>query len=44
MDLPLIILMFMRFSRTDKREARTFDDLTDSELEALNAEHLRRGR
>ena len=43
-DLPLIILMFMRFSRTDKREARSFDDLTDSELEALNAEHLRRGR
>lgn len=43
-DLPLIILMFMRFSRSDKREARSFDDLTDQELEALNAEHLRRGR
>lgn len=43
-DLPLIILMFMRFSRSDKREARGFDDLTDSELDALNAEHLRRGR
>lgn len=43
-DLPLIILMFMRFSRTDKREARGFDDLTDSQLEELNAEHLRRGR
>ena len=43
-DLPLIILMFMRFSRSDKREARSFDDLTDQELEDLNAEHLRRGR
>lgn len=43
-DLPLIILMFMRFSRSDKREARGFDDLTDSQLEELNAEHLRRGR
>lgn len=43
-DLPLIILMFMRFSKSDKREARSFDDLTDQELEDLNAEHLRRGR
>jgi cytochrome c oxidase assembly factor CtaG len=42
-DLPLIILMFMRFSRSDKREARGFDDLTDQELDQLNAEHLRRG-
>jgi len=43
-DLPLIILMFMRFSKSDKREARSFDDLTDQELADLNAEHLRRGR
>jgi cytochrome c oxidase assembly factor CtaG len=43
-DLPLIILMFMRFARSDKREARSFDDLTDQELDELNAEHLRRGR
>jgi cytochrome c oxidase assembly factor CtaG len=43
-DLPLIILMFMRFSRSDKREARSFDELSDEQLEALNAEHLRRGR
>jgi cytochrome c oxidase assembly factor CtaG len=43
-DLPLIILMFIRFSRSDKREARGFDDLTDEELDELNAEHLRRGR
>ena len=43
-DLPLIILMFMRFARSDKREARGFDDLTDEELDQLNAEHLKRGR
>lgn len=43
-DLPLIILMFIRFSRSDKREARGFDDLTDEELDELNAEHLRRSR
>ncbi|MBT2533701.1 cytochrome c oxidase assembly protein [Arthrobacter sp. ISL-48] len=42
-DLPLIILMFMRFARSDKREARGFDDLTDQELDQLNAEHLKRG-
>jgi putative membrane protein len=43
-DLPLIILMFMRFSRSDKREARGFDDLTDQQLDELNDQHLRRGR
>lgn len=43
-DLPLIILMFVRFSRSDKREARGFDDLTDEQLDELNAEHLRRAR
>ncbi len=43
-DLPLIILMFMRFSRSDKREAKSFDDLTDQELEELNAQHLRRSQ
>ncbi len=42
-DLPLIILMFMRFSRSDKREARGFDDLTDQQLDELNEQHLRRG-
>ncbi|MGJ0387402.1 MULTISPECIES: cytochrome c oxidase assembly protein [Micrococcaceae] len=41
-DLPLIILMFIRFSRSDKREARGFDELTDAQLEELNAQHLNR--
>lgn len=39
-DLPLIILMFVRFARSDRREARSFDELTDEELQALNREHL----
>lgn len=39
-DLPLIILMFVRFARSDRHEARTFDDLTDDELDALNRQHL----
>jgi cytochrome c oxidase assembly factor CtaG len=40
-DLPLIILMFVRFSRSDRREARGFDDLSDEEMEALSRAHLR---
>lgn len=43
-DLPLIILMFIRFARSDKREARGFDALTDQQLDELNEQHLRRGR
>lgn len=43
-DVPLIILMFIRFARSDKREARSFDDLTDQQLDELNEQHLRRGR
>lgn len=40
-DLPLIILMFVRFARSDKREARGFDELTDEQLDELNRQHLR---
>jgi len=43
-DLPLIILMFVRFSRSDKHEARSFDELSDDEIEALNRAHLGQGR
>ncbi|NKR13631.1 MULTISPECIES: cytochrome c oxidase assembly protein [unclassified Paenarthrobacter] len=39
-DLPLIILMFVRFSRSDRREARSFDELSDDELDVLNRKHL----
>ena len=40
-DLPLIILMFIRFSRSDKREAVGFDELTDEQLSELHEQHLR---
>ncbi|MEW1808677.1 cytochrome c oxidase assembly protein [Pseudarthrobacter sp. NPDC080039] len=40
-DLPLIILMFIRFSRSDKREAKVFDELTDEQLDELNSQHMR---
>lgn len=39
--LFVIILMFVRFARRDRREARSFDLLTDEELDALNREHLK---
>jgi cytochrome c oxidase assembly factor CtaG len=42
-DLPLIILMFVRFSRSDKHEAKSFDDLSDEEIEAMNRAHLGQG-
>ncbi|MFC0455637.1 cytochrome c oxidase assembly protein [Arthrobacter liuii] len=42
LDLPLIILMFIRFSRSDKREAGAFDELTDEQLDELQNQHLRR--
>jgi len=41
LDLPLIILMFVRFSRSDKREAGAFDELTDEQLHQLHDQHLR---
>jgi hypothetical protein len=33
-----------RLNKALEHEARGFDDLTDGELDKLNAEHLRRGR
>ncbi|WP_193342700.1 hypothetical protein [Pseudarthrobacter sp. AB1] len=38
--MPLIILMFVRFARSDRNEASSFDSLTDAQLEAPNHEHL----
>ncbi len=41
-DVPIIVLMFMRFSRTDKRERADVDAISDEEMDRLSAEHLRR--
>jgi cytochrome c oxidase assembly factor CtaG len=40
-DIPLIVLMFVRFARNDRRDAHRFDALTDEELDDLNRQHLR---
>jgi cytochrome c oxidase assembly factor CtaG len=43
-DLPIIVLLLVRWARSDKRESRAFDDLTDEQLEQLNRDHLARWR
>jgi len=40
-DLPIMILMFVRFSKTDKGERKVLDEMTDDEMDALNEAHLR---
>lgn len=43
-DLPIIVLLLLRWARSDKRESKKFDELTDEQLEELNREHLARWR
>lgn len=43
-DLPIIVLLLVRWARTDRRESKRFDELTDEQLEELNREHLARWR
>lgn len=43
-DLPIIIVLLVRWARTDRRESRRFDELTDEQLEELNRQHLDRWR
>jgi cytochrome c oxidase assembly factor CtaG len=40
-DVPVLILLFIRWSRIDRKEARQLDDLSDEEMEDLTREHLR---
>jgi cytochrome c oxidase assembly factor CtaG len=40
-DVPVLILLFIRWSRVDRREAKALDDLSDEEMDALTREHLR---
>jgi putative membrane protein len=43
-DIPVLIILFVRWSRVDKREAKSYDDLSDEEMDALTQEHLRQRR
>ncbi|PZF58060.1 cytochrome c oxidase assembly protein [Curtobacterium sp. MCBD17_013] len=43
-DIPILIALFIRWQRTDRREARSIDELSDEEVEAMTREHLDRFR
>ncbi|MCU6481907.1 cytochrome c oxidase assembly protein [Arthrobacter sp. A2-55] len=40
MDLPVMVLLFIRFSKSDKGERKVLDELTDEQMDELNAAHL----
>lgn len=40
-DIPVLLVLFLRWQRVDRKEARTLDDLSDEETEALMQQHLR---
>lgn len=41
-DVPILIILFVRWIRTDRREGRKLDELSDEEMEALTQAHLNR--
>jgi cytochrome c oxidase assembly factor CtaG len=41
-DVPVLVLLFLRWQRSDRREARAVDALTDEQMDALTREHLTR--
>jgi putative membrane protein len=43
-DIPVLIILFVRWSRVDRKEAKSYDDLTDEEMDALTKDHLRQRR
>jgi len=40
-DVPILILLFIRWSKHDRAESKKVDELSDGEIEALTREHLR---
>lgn len=41
MDLPIMILLFVRMAKSDKGERKVLDELTDEQMAELNDAHLR---
>lgn len=39
-DVPILVLLFVRWTRSEKREEKKFDELSDEQLDALTREHL----
>ncbi|WP_431278294.1 cytochrome c oxidase assembly protein [Leifsonia poae] len=40
-DIPVLIYLFVRWTRSDRREGKTLDELTDEQMEELTQAHLR---
>lgn len=40
-DIPVLIVLFIRWSKIDRRDARSMDELSDEDMEALTHAHLR---
>ncbi len=40
-DVPVLIILFIRWTQSDRREAKSLDELTDEQMEELTREHLR---
>ncbi|MBQ9916743.1 MAG: cytochrome c oxidase assembly protein [Microbacterium sp.] len=43
-DVPILVILMIRWMRTDRAEAKTFDDLTDEEYDEMTRAHLHRPR
>lgn len=43
-DVPVLVLLFLRWMRLDRREGRRLDELSDEEMEELTRQHLRQSR
>lgn len=43
-DIPILVLLFIRWGHQDKKAAKSIDDLSDAEFEALTNQHLKRPR
>ena len=39
-DVPILVLLFVRWTRSEKREEKKFDDLTDEQLDEMTRQHL----
>ena len=40
-DVPILVILMMRWIRSDRRESRSMDELSDEEMAELTAAHLR---
>lgn len=40
-DIPVLILLFIRWSKIDRKEAAEIDEMSDEEMDALTQAHLR---